>query len=81
MFIKCLVAVKFNWGANLLPIIVECTEEQKENKKHHQAAIDVAIENYDTIKIPDWVIDEADIAFASLSDIFNWKNAEQTCVQ
>lgn len=80
MFIKCLVAVNYVWGGSLIPVVVECTEEQARNKKHHQAAIDIVIENNDLISIPTWVISQEDIIFASLIDNFLWQHADQTCI-
>lgn len=81
MFIKCLVAVNHVWGGSLIAVVVECTEEQARNKKHHQAAIDIVIENNDLVSIPTWVVSEQDIIFSSLVEGFMWKHAEQTCVQ
>lgn len=81
MFIKCIVAVNYVWGGSLIPVIVECTEEQRDSKKHHQAAIDIVVENNDLVSIPTWVVSEQDIIFSHLVEGFMWKHAEQTYVQ
>jgi len=81
MFIKCIVAVNYVWGGDLIPIVVECTREQAINKEHHQAAIDIVIENNELKTIPTWVVSEQDFIFSSLIDNFLWQNADQTCIQ
>ncbi len=81
MKIKCLVGVNGCNGPELIPVIVDCIEEQYNNGDHYDAARDIVMENYD-VSSSNWIIDENDCSdlFESTNELYNWSTADETFV-
>lgn len=81
MKIKCLVGVNGSCGPELMPVVVDCNQEQYDNGDHYDAAKDIVLENYD-VSSTNFAIDEFDCSdlFNLTNELYNWFTADETFV-